>query len=250
MENAPSESQQEPARIVSQAVVIDFDRTIVDSDKCLGRLIAVANEFHVDTDPIVAKSKRVVDTGGSFDPLKYVKAALTQEQMESFEYEFIHAEGESLVYDDVMPFMQMLDDNAIPYAVLTHGVSKEWQELKIKASGYRGPYRIIDHREKAKEIADLQAPDASYLFSSLYEHSPQSDHEKIIANTICLIDDKAVAFNDLPPSCMGYLLVRGEKRQKSQQGKIPWNTVRISSFGNLEAVNHQIQFKQNMALAA
>jgi len=243
------ESRERPSRTVPQAVVIDFDRTLGDSEKCLNRLYTVAEHFGVNTQFIQEESKRVVDTGGSFDPLQYVKEALTASQMKDFEHAFIHAEGEPLVYDDVIPFMRMLDDNDIPYAVLTHGVSREWQELKLKASGYSGPYKIIEHREKAKEIAKLQSSDGIYLFSSLYSQSPDPS-ETIRANTLCLIDDKAVSFTGLPASCMGYLLVRGEKRQKSQQGKIPWNTVPIRSLGNLESVNHCIQFKQNMALAA
>jgi len=254
-ESQQAESREKPMRIVSQAVIIDFDRTMVDSDKCIERLFAIAETFNndkqvIDVQKIKAEMKKVEDTGGSFNPLKYVEAALTIDQMKDFKDKFINAEGDPVAYADVTPFIQMLDDNAIPYAVLTHGVSKEWQELKIKASGYNGPYKIIEHREKAKEIANLQSSEARYRFSSLYENSPQGTHENIIANTICLIDDKAVAFNGLPPSCIGYLLVRGEKRQKSQQGKIPWNTVPIRSLENLEAVNHRIQFKQNMSLAA
>lgn len=216
---------------VLQFIVIDFDRTLGNSKAIMSRLYGLAEAFGINTEHIFVQQKQIENKGRSFDPLPFIREALGNEgdTMKEFKKRFVESKLPPIIYDDVNPFLKKLNQNTMQYGVLTYGVSKEWQEWKIAASGYSGKSITIDHEDKGAEVANWQTAEGTYEINV-------EGHESIFASCVCVIDDKKKAFRSLPETSTGYWLQRPDATESSKSGELPLNR-NIKEIHSLEELS-------------
>ncbi len=217
---------------VHQAVALDLDRTLGSVKAAMARFYAAARFCGIPVEQIDEERREVESKGGTFEPLHSIEDKLTPELRHKFNYRFTTLKNPPILYDDAITFLNNLERNAMPFHLITYGVNPEWQRLKVEASGFRGGVTILDDSNKGREIAGWSS-------GGKYELALEGGAEKTVyrADTVCLIDDKAVAFNDLPQDCSGFLLQRGDELLASQQGSVPENVRTIHSLDELIVVN-------------
>ncbi|MDB5183756.1 MAG: hypothetical protein JWO07_437 [Candidatus Saccharibacteria bacterium] len=212
--------------------IVDFDRTLVDSDKMLEVFIEVTQEFmDMPKAQIESAHADVKMRGDSFDTAGYVRDSLfaegNGEQWDQLEKRFIH-ESRSLNY--LMPsaaeLLEWLAANGKRYGILTYG-NPLWQHLKLTAAGFNhARHMILEQKEKGKLISTWQNNDGSFrLPDALGRRS---------ASHIVMIDDKAVSFDNFPGSpSKGYWVLDPANELPSQQGTVPPN---VQRYNDLQSV--------------
>lgn len=212
--------------------IVDFDRTLVDSDKLLEVFIEIARNYIDISDEQIAKADAdVKQRGDSFDTAGYVRDQLSRrgesEKWSDLEKQFIH---ESRALNYLLPgaaeLLEWLGQNGKNYGILTYG-NPLWQRLKLTAAGYNHVQHIIlEQKEKGRLISTWQ--DVSGKFK-LPEAFGLGSADKIV-----LIDDKAVSFESFPKTpCIGYWVLDPENELPSQQGEVPVNVIRLHSLYDL-----------------
>lgn len=197
---------------VPQLVVLDYDRTLGDTAAAMERLFAVLQQGNYTVNPalLIKAQEQAEKTGKSFSPLEFMKR---YDDVETLRDDFLHFDDVPLFYDDAPLFLQVLEAKNVPYMVMSYGADPEWQDLKIRASGYNGPLEITESQEKGTIIANLKTTDGKYEY--------KTDRYDFRADSVCLIDDKAVSFIDLPEDCSGVWLQRSQDLLIAQQGEVP-----------------------------
>ncbi|MEP7166421.1 MAG: hypothetical protein ABI758_00400 [Candidatus Woesebacteria bacterium] len=215
-----------------QIIVIDFDRTLGDVEASMERFYQAATLVGIETDDIKEARKKVEDDGGSFEPLRYVKQKLSTDTYGQFREHFVYASTPAILYPDAPAFLETVKN--VPHCVLTYGVNAEWQELKIAASGYTGPFTVTAAAKKGKMLSTWKNADNEYVLQ-------RENGIQVSAPSLCLIDDKASAFEGLGTDCSGFLLQREGFLLASQRGEIPAGVTVIRSLSELAIVDNQLQ---------
>ena len=176
--------------------IIDFDRTLVDSDKLLQVFIEVAQQHGgISREQIEAADAEVKRTGDSFDTAGYVRDHLFAEgrgeEWDNMEKQFIH---ESRALNYMLPgageLVEHLKATSNNFGILTYG-NPLWQRIKMTAAGFNHvPHIIITQKEKGRFISGWRQDDGSFRLPHEFGHG--------IVNEIVLIDDKAVSFSEFP----------------------------------------------------
>ena len=209
--------------------IVDFDRTLVDTDKLNEIFIEVAEQYGaISREQILKADADVKRTGDSFDTAGYVRDRLAAEgrgeEWEALEKQFIH-ESRSLNYllPGAAELLEWLAANGRRYGILTYG-NPLWQRIKLTAAGFNHTRHIImERKEKGRFISTWHRADDTYrvpeaLGGGVYGH-------------VVLIDDKAVSFSEFPQAAAtGYWVCDPEHELQVQKGEVPVNVVR---FGNL-----------------
>lgn len=214
---------------VPQIVVLDFDRMLASDEVSMERLYAVSVELNLDNKLIDDARVATENDGGSFEPLTIVEQLLgSQERFETFLERYRAISGYELLFPDAQPFLGRLDEAGVPHRVLTYGVSTLWQQLKIQGSGYSGPYDVMEHSDKGERIASWRNA------AGKYEIVCENERTLYVADSVCLLDDKAKAFKSLPKDCTGFWVKRTEVLLPSQRGEVPRDRVEeVYSLGEL-----------------
>ena len=212
--------------------VLDFDRTLADSDKLLRAFIEVVNQY-IDL-PLEQVEKMNADVrrkGDSFDTATYVRDRLlahhTKEDWDRLEKQFIQ---ESRPLDMLMPgaaeLLDFLEENQLPYGVLTYG-NPLWQRLKLAASKFNHVRRIVTtNKYKGELIASWQQENGAFILPGEFA----SAH----AQRIVLIDDKAQSFRGFPEqNAIGYQVVDYAQLLPAQSGALPRNVTHLPSLSEL-----------------
>jgi phosphoglycolate phosphatase-like HAD superfamily hydrolase len=209
--------------------IVDFDRTLVDSDKLLEVFIEIAhNYFDIPREQIEKADADVKQRGDSFDTAKYVRDHLNaedrSEEWADLEKQFIH---ESRALNYLLPgaaeLLEWLAANGKRYGILTYG-NPLWQHIKLTAAGFNHVRHIImEQKEKGKLISTWQRPDGTF-------HLPDA-LGRGEADYIVMIDDKAVSFAEFPGSpSKGYWVLDPAHELLSQQGTVPANVTRYDNL--------------------
>jgi hypothetical protein len=205
---------------------IDFDRCLSDTEKLdeiFYQLIAEYKEL--DSDQLLKAKNEIENNGGSFDQVEALQSLLSPEKLQELFDEFIER---ALAQDTLCPgaseLLKSLEQNKRTFGIVSYG-NPLWQTIKMKASGVDTlPALITDHKRKGEIIASWQQGDKTFLIPSIFS----ADGVSIQAKTVVLIDDKAVAFGDLPDEARGYWVQSlSGIILPSQTGDIPEN-VRIA----------------------
>jgi FMN phosphatase YigB (HAD superfamily) len=214
--------------------ILDFDRTLADTDKLLEVFIQVANQY-IDLSPqqVTAADASVKQTGDSFDTASYVRDYLREhdrdDAWDQLERQFIH---ESRSLDMLLPgaaeLLSALDTQGAQYGILTYG-NPPWQHLKLTAAGFNHiPRIVITTKQKGILINSWQQTDHTFALPQEFGGGT--------AKEIVLVDDKAVSFDGFPSvSARGYWVLDPAHELPSQQGSVPANVAR---FANLSEVLH------------
>jgi hypothetical protein len=226
-----------PVFRVAEAVAIDYDRTVGDVNNAILRFNSTARLNNIGTDKIEAAQAKTEKDGGTFEPLSFVASHFTdtdsgrldQAGYDRFCWQFVHADGPPLLYPDAVRFLDRLQEAGKPHFFFTWGVNKEWQRLKIMASGYPAYVDLMDNSDKGQEITDLADPDDGKYYFRRMVGGPGL----FIADNICAVEDKPDALQNLPKGSHGYIIRRGELLP-SQLGEIPPNVGVINSLDELQ----------------
>lgn len=212
--------------------IVDFDRTLADSDKLLQVFVGVTNQY-IDL-PIEQIEKIDADIkakGDSFDTATYVRDHLAaqdaSDQWEKLEKQFIH---ESRSLNMLLPgageLLEFLDSRGDSYGILTYG-NPLWQHLKLAASGFNHVRRIVTtNKHKGMLISSWQQDNGLF-------HLPAEFGEGMVER-IVLIDDKAASFEGFPsqPS-HGYQVLDYVQALPAQLGEVPGNVTHIESLRDI-----------------
>jgi ribosomal protein S18 acetylase RimI-like enzyme len=238
------ESAEKPRRHVSQIAVIDFDRTLGDVEASMARFYNTASSFGINQELVRNAQAATENDGGTFEPLSYIKSSLEPDDYESFKEEFITVDGPPIMYPEAQNFLDMLQENTMPFVVRTWGVSAEWQDLKLAAAGYTGSYEVISTKDKGAEINSWRQENVDGS-SVIVVPSGSTDREVITADSAVLIDDKALSFTSLDSKDDGFWIVPSDGiLMKSQQGTVPDN-VQKASLDDLTVMNGEIVHKDD-----
>lgn len=221
---------------IDEFYIVDFDRTLVDSDKLLEVFIEIAEDYiSISSEQINKAYEDVKARGDSFDTASYVRDHLAEsnesEKWSELEKRYIH-ESHSLNYllPGASELLEWLTQSDKRYGILTYG-NPLWQKLKLSAAGFNHIRRIImEQKEKGRLISSWQQEDGLF-------HVPD-DLGHYIAESVVLIDDKAVSFAEFPgvPS-RGYWVLDPSRELPSQQGTVPANVSRHTDlYGVIEAL--------------
>lgn len=228
------ERENTPTYHIPEVMVLDFDRMLGDVSACMERFYMAAQLEGIDTDRIVAARKDIEDDGGSFEPLSYVKDQLDEASYESFCRNFIFRQGPEILYPDARRFLSMLQYADVPHIIMTYGVMPEWQQLKLRASGYAVGYTITDTPDKGASLMALRSTTDTGEPSTFNMYVAAHGRAKYHADTLTFVDDKASAFAHFPQddAYKGFWLQRGELLS-GQKGQVPSNVSIIRSLDEL-----------------
>lgn len=209
--------------------IVDFDRTLADSDKLLEVFIEVANQYiELPIEQVMKIDADVKAKGDSFDTAKYVRDNLSAQdkldQWERLEKQFIHeCRSLNMLLPGANELLEYLNKHHYRHGILTYG-NPLWQHLKLTASGFNHVRRIVTvNKHKGVFISSWQQDDGAFRLPQEYGGG--------VAERIVLIDDKAASFDSFPgePS-YGYQVLDTAHALPAQLGEVPRNVTHVSSL--------------------
>lgn len=210
---------------------IDFDRCITKGEMFNLLYVEVLDELgviaYVD---MVSVKDEVESKGKPFHMLTYLRdnGLFDRNVEQQVADAFIKRAQEkryNAVADDADDLFAYLKKEQIPHAIISYG-DNDWQELKIRAAGFEDqPHQIVSHPRKSDELR-------SWLEGDLYRLPRIFGGE--LVDEIVLIDDKAVAFDDLPARVRGYWMrAKDGSLMPSQQGTVPDSVQIVYDFKSI-----------------
>lgn len=214
--------------------IVDFDRTLVDTDKLNEVFREVAEQYGaISQEQILKADADVKRTGDSFDTAGYVRDRLAAEgrgeEWEALEKQFIH---ESRALNYLLPgaaeLLEWLAANGRRYGILTYG-NPLWQRIKLTAAGFNHVRHIImEQKEKGRFISTWHRADDTYRIPEALGGG--------VAGHIILIDDKAVSFDRFPhAAATGFWVCDPETMLPAQAGEVGANVRRYRDLDELVA---------------
>jgi hypothetical protein len=180
--------------------ILDLDRTLIDTDKIVKLLSSSLDCQGLDGDALIDKIEKARLSEKDVDAEKAIRLLGENTWGNVEEYFLKSAKADLLLFDDTKPFLTSLKDAGLPYMILTFGVSKAWQYLKLTSTGLdQIPTIVSDSRDKSKTINSWKTNNGVYIPPGFNDLS---------ANNIILIDDRPGAFVGIQENCSGYLLDR------------------------------------------
>jgi len=184
--------------------IIDLDRTLIDTDKIVRALAITLKQQGYDGDGLVSEIERARLSENDINTKEAI-SSLGKEAWGGVEaYLLEEAKKDTFVFDDAQPFLESLRSSKLPHIILTFGVSRSWQNLKLRAAGLNHiPSIVSDSREKSKTINSWKDHNGVYV---------PPGFRKLSSSSIVLIDDRPDAFLDISEEDFkGYLLDRTGK---------------------------------------
>lgn len=222
----------QPTNSIDTFYIVDFDRTLADSDKLLQVFIEITNQYIILPLSQVEKIDADVKAkGDSFDTASYVRNHLADSDQldlwERLEKQFIH---ESRALNMLLPgaseLLSYLNQGQLPHGILTYG-NPMWQHLKLTAAGFNHVHRIVTtNKHKGLLISSWLKEDGLF-------HLPQ-EFGGVTARKIVLIDDKAASFEGFPgePST-GYQVLNLDNALPAQLGDVPSNVTHANTLAEV-----------------
>lgn len=209
--------------------VVDFDRTLADSDKLLGVFIDIVNQY-IDL-PLEQVQKIDADVkakGDSFDTATFVRDEMAAQsranEWDKLQQQFIHeSRSLNMLLPGAARLLDFFDARGDRYGILTYG-NPLWQHLKLSASGFNRVQRIVTtNKHKGVLIASWQRDDKKFVLPGEFGGG---EVERIV-----LIDDKAASFEGFPsePS-HGYQVLDYASALPAQLGDVPGNVTHVASL--------------------
>lgn len=208
---------------------IDFDRCLTKGETLALLMMEVLDELGVISYVELNTAKELVESsGGSFAMLTYLRDqgyldVETEEKMAQVFCARAQRDRFRYVTDDADEIFAYLLEKQIPHAIISFG-ENSWQELKIQAAGFGDvPHQIVSHPRKSDELRSWLEDDGRYALPRIF------GGQKV--DEIVLIDDKAVAFQSLPPHVRGYWMrAKDGSLIPSQQGTVPDTVTTVYDF--------------------
>ncbi len=209
--------------------IVDFDRTLADSDKLTEVFVEVCEEYNaISREQILKADTDMKRLGDSFDTAGYVRDHLNDsgrgDEWDSLEKKYIHeSKSLNMLLSGAAELLHWLDTQKKQYGILTYG-NPLWQRMKLSATGFNHvPHIILERKDKGSLISGWQQKDGSF----------ELPHELggSVVDRIIMLDDKAVSFENFPHSpSKGYWVLNPERELPSQQGSVPENVERCNNL--------------------
>ncbi len=218
---------------------IDFDRVLGNTPELYNLFLEVLKESG-NLHTVVALEnayQHAVESGTSFSVTSFIhqQNMIDEDVLAMLGDDFVtkaeHLQ-DTLSMEGAHEFIEHLRQEGIPHGILSYG-DKSWQEMKIQASGFGDvPRMIIDHKQKARQAAEW--------FDGQKFHIPRQltvGRQLLAVSRVVVIDDKQVAFEDMPVNMQGYLVNPDVHTAKlvegSEEKKLPIGVTAVSSLRNV-----------------
>jgi len=216
-----------PASVV---VLLDLDRCLLDTNSFI-------RAFYDALEPELARSLRdaqrdIEASGGSFDLAETIKGRVSESEWRTIRCHFLEVSGgATYLYDGARELMEWLRVHEVPFAIVTYG-GKEWQCLKQRTVRLEHiPMIVVDTSAKGKVIDSWRDSDGLFRLPIENVALPPSVHR------VVLVDDKAVAFHDLPEGAEGIQITFDDALLPTQRGGLP---VGVRVARGFDAVQREI----------
>lgn len=210
---------------------IDFDRCLTKGEAFALLMMEVLDELGVMSYVDLNEAKELVESsGGTFQTLTYLRDrgyldTETEEKAARTFKERARLNRGKYVADDADELFAYLRTEQIPYAIISFG-ENSYQELKIEAAGFASvPHQVVSHPRKSDELR-------SWLDEGHFKLPRIFGGQTV--DEIVLIDDKAIAFKDLPSRVRGYWMrAKDGSLVLSQQGTVPDSVQTVYDFKSI-----------------
>lgn len=210
------------SQLINVYYVVDFDRCLADVDASYGILSNVVHNLGIISQRDLLKARTKVEAyGESFSVLQYIKNFKPDVDFSLIETEYkkqASIKRDSLLEPGAKEFIDYLQSSGAFFCIMSFG-DKDWQTLKIYAAGFMGvPIQIVDSKYKGQVITTWRNKETQHfdIPARLF-----TDNQARFAKEVVLIDDKATAFESLPPNARGYHVNNPNKSYAFQAGVLP-----------------------------
>ncbi|HCH34275.1 MAG: hypothetical protein UY35_C0006G0016 [Candidatus Saccharibacteria bacterium GW2011_GWC2_48_9] len=225
----------EHASQIDTLYIVDFDRTLADSDKLLEVFMEVTNQYiHLPLEQVKKINADVGAKGDSFDIANYVRDHLAAHgatgEWEKLQKQFTHdSRSLNMLLPGAAELLALLEERGYLYGILTYG-NPLWQHIKLTAAGFNHVPRIVTtSKHKGRLISRWQ--DEGGLFHLPHEFGGG------VARRVILIDDKAASFDSFPsePS-LGFQVLDRSRALPAQLGEVPSNVTHCTNLADVIAL--------------
>lgn len=181
--------------------VVDFDRTLVDTDEIMRFTEQLCSQIGIDISYIQADYKAALQEGRPYSPLEAIRKA-GPDKAEQFRDKFLATSTpERFIYPDAKRLLDTLNKLKLPYMILTYATDESWQKLKLQAAGFDSTPTVITFNPlKGQDLTAWQDSDGNFQV-------PLAGFETV--KKLVFIDDRLRALSDLPANCQGFWVQRG-----------------------------------------
>ncbi len=206
------------ADIVDHCWLLDLDRTLSSVDIVMEAVEHLCELMSLDYEKISEQKTSAESNGHSFSAVTTIRS-LWPERVDEFFDKFKKIDHLNSIYPDAKQFIVKLKEENLPFIVITYG-DPVWQEAKLHLLGlWAEPFIICDMPEKSVLLRQYQN-------NGVFEMHTSSGI--ICASKITLVDDKPVAFINMPRNSAGICINRANKDLDLDEG-----IREISSFADL-----------------
>lgn len=209
--------------------ILDFDRTLADSDKLLQVFVAVTNQYiDLPLEQVKKIDADIKSKGDSFDTATFVRDELAAQsrvsEWENLQQQFIReSHSLNMLLPGATELLDFLETRGEYCGILTYG-NPLWQHLKLRASGFGHVKCIVTtNKRKGVLISSWQQGNGNFVLPGAFGGGE--------AGRIVLIDDKAASFDGFPgePS-HGYQVLDRATALPAQLGDVPSNVTHVSTL--------------------
>jgi hypothetical protein len=224
--------------------VIDFDRSTGRTDN-LAHAYATAVSYtgHLTETQLIEVQRHAEETGESFDPYSYVREleGVDQAQLDLITDTFYDlAAGEyrdKILYPGTIALLTQLADLEIPAIIKTYGKDREWQKMKLHATGLDvWPHIITNRKDKGNVIASWR-DSVTGMYKPTDIQNPTFWGANQVIRRVLMLDDKSVSFAGLPQDdgSVGFKIRWPDEGELvSQKGDLPPNVHVIHSLSEID----------------
>lgn len=179
-------------------VILDFDRTLGDTEQLFAAFMAIlAEHSELDQPALRRAATESSQRGESFDGAAWVREQLEMTGQASVWRALKQAFAVRTAQTDYLlpgawELLAYLRDARVGHGILTYG-GREWQEMKLAAAGLSElPTIITDDTAKGTQLRRWQQSDGTYVLPPEFGQT--------IRQQLVLVDDKPLSFADAPES--------------------------------------------------
>lgn len=211
--------------------VLDFDRTLADTDALFRVFESVLDEHGIDLVQLKEVRRREEAPGNSFETVSYLRKQFAENGTRSWatiKRQFIaEARTHDVLESGARELLAKLDSQSIPYGILTFG-DEAWQLAKLEAADCLSiPHIVTQIKEKSTILKSWKQENSPFLIPSALLSNGQARYAK----TIVFLDDKAVSFQNIPEGVRGIHVVSPSGMVlPSQKGVLPDRVVSVKGL--------------------
>jgi len=203
---------------IDKYFVVDFDRCIGNIDASFKILSDVAHGLSiVDKQLFMSMRSEAESEGKPFSALEYLKEnypSVDSNKIKNMYLKQAQVQPNNLLEPGAKEFLDYFYSTNQNFCIMSFG-DKRWQSTKIIGAGITNvTVKIVPNRIKSNYIRKwLDSKSGKFVIPKEYF----LDNKAKEASEVVLIDDKVMAFNDLPKGARGYIILGSSSLQTKQQ---------------------------------